>query len=729
MKGKKLLSLVAAAAMALTSLTGAMTATAADINGTLTVTGGRDLSTSASVEVNGEGEYTIELKFGSTVRYLSHMGYFTFSNIVDDVAPCKVDVNSIEILLDSAGSSKVTLTPSQSNTNLIPTKEIVDATGNGAELPSVNNVIEGIVASDSDSKYSIIWNSSLNNYYLYDKPEIGESGVRFYGIIYHVKVSSAEGVATKKQNPITLSVTKQEVINQSPEDVIATVTGNEAKLPVIYELFFSETCGSIVSTVTDELTNNGNLSKGYIGGYPQTLYLRARTEGNDDYLASFSDVIKIEFKEPSFQGKLNNLKGTANSYLSGVNESLNYTEDSKAALKAVLDEINSSIVYTSTQEEVDAAVERLQAAIDALVIKPASDESINSLKAIIKEAEALIESDYTSDSWASSSIATQISSAEKILAEEIPGYWSVSNAENIIRSAIDILVPEDTTEEKAALASSIEEAKKCELEDYTLFSLYKLSEALETAEALSDDALKSAIENAKAALDEAYAGLKKADTTKAKAALDKAIENAEAIDAGNYTADTYAKVTEAINAAKALSGDALNTEINAATEAIKDAVAGLEVKPTEAPKTEPEPVVTTPTIAPTIAPTTAGNVTLTKTTAVNAAQNKKIAEKAMKQAKITKLKAKSKAKKKVTVSWKKVKGVKGYQVQISANKNFKKGVISKKTSKNKITIAKKVKSKKTYYVRVRAYTTYKSANGPVEVYGSWNKKIIKVRVK
>lgn len=111
---------------------------------------------------------------------------------------------------------------------------------------------------------------------------------------------------------------------------------------------------------------------------------------------------------------------------------------------------------------------------------------------------------------------------------------------------------------------------------------------------------------------------------------------------------------------------------------------------------------------------------------------KKAATKAMKQAKVTKLTVKGKSKR-ITVSWKKVKKARGYQVQVSTNKKFKRNKIiySKNVQKIKLAIKnKRIKSKKTYYIRVRAYTTYQDQNyKTIKVYGSWNKKLKKIKVK
>ncbi len=142
---------------------------------------------------------------------------------------------------------------------------------------------------------------------------------------------------------------------------------------------------------------------------------------------------------------------------------------------------------------------------------------------------------------------------------------------------------------------------------------------------------------------------------------------------------------------------------------------------------EPAVPAAKPTPSSTVLKSTAAT-----TRSINAVKKDKAkAKRIVKRAKIVKLSVKSKAKRKISVSWKKVKKVKGYQVMISKSKKFKKPILKKFTSKNKLVLkSKKLKSKKTYYVRVRAFATYKNKYGKaVKVYGKWNKKLRKIKLK
>ena len=71
-----------------------------------------------------------------------------------------------------------------------------------------------------------------------------------------------------------------------------------------------------------------------------------------------------------------------------------------------------------------------------------------------------------------------------------------------------------------------------------------------------------------------------------RAALDKAIAGAEALDLTPYTAQTAKAVTDALAAAKALPLTAAQAEMDAAAKALNDAVAALERKPGSTTDTE-----------------------------------------------------------------------------------------------------------------------------------------------
>lgn len=196
--------------------------------------------------------------------------------------------------------------------------------------------------------------------------------------------------------------------------------------------------------------------------------------------------------------------------------------------------------------------------------------------------------------------------------------------------------------------------------------------------------------------------------------LASAVAAAEAFVENQYTPESFAKLNEAIAAAKALPDSASKEEMEAAYAAIDQAIKGLVASPQ-------------PTVKPTVKPT-AGP---TSKPALTPGTGKRVT--APKVAKVKKVKAKSTKKRTLKVTWKKQKGVKGYIVQVSSKKNFKKLVAKKTLKSNKaaITFKKgKIKSGKKYFVRVRAYQTYKNAKGKkMTANGKWVriKKAVKIK--
>ena len=99
MKIKKLLSGILAATVALTSLSvSAITSSAADISGKITITAGSISKKTADVSINGAGSYSATIEFGSSEDTLREVGFFTYSPYpVEDDFPFTVVVDSVTI--------------------------------------------------------------------------------------------------------------------------------------------------------------------------------------------------------------------------------------------------------------------------------------------------------------------------------------------------------------------------------------------------------------------------------------------------------------------------------------------------------------------------------------------------------------------------------------------------------------------------------------------------------
>lgn len=132
---------------------------------------------------------------------------------------------------------------------------------------------------------------------------------------------------------------------------------------------------------------------------------------------------------------------------------------------------------------------------------------------------------------------------------------------------------------KANLAAAIKEVEDMNTSTYTDESVKKLTEALEAAKALGEDATAEQMSKAIEAINAAIKGLeKKDDDTEAREKLTAAVKEAEGIDTSLYTTESVEKLTKALEAAKALKDDATAEEIDKVTEAINAAIKGLVKK-------------------------------------------------------------------------------------------------------------------------------------------------------
>ena len=148
------------------------------------------------------------------------------------------------------------------------------------------------------------------------------------------------------------------------------------------------------------------------------------------------------------------------------------------------------------------------------IVKPETGEiSTTELEAAIAKAEALNESDYTSESWAS--MQTELQEAKEELAAK-HSQATVDEATSHLNAAIEALVKAETPAEvnTTELEKVIASAKALKEADYTSETWSALKTALETAEsALEKKEFQEAVDNAAKDLQTAIDGLKKVDNS------------------------------------------------------------------------------------------------------------------------------------------------------------------------------------------------------------------------
>ena len=214
------------------------------------------------------------------------------------------------------------------------------------------------------------------------------------------------------------------------------------------------------------------------------------------------------------------------------------------------------------------------------IVKPETGEiSTTELEAAIAKAEALNESDYTSESWAS--MQTELQEAKEELAAK-HSKATVDEATSHLNAAIEALVKAETPAEvnTTELEKVIASAKALKEADYTSETWSALKTALETAEsALEKKESQEAVDNATKDLQAAIDGLKKAETPAEvnTTELEKVIASAKALKEADYTSETWSALKTALETAEsALEKKESQEAVDNAAKDLQTAIDGLK---------------------------------------------------------------------------------------------------------------------------------------------------------
>ena len=214
------------------------------------------------------------------------------------------------------------------------------------------------------------------------------------------------------------------------------------------------------------------------------------------------------------------------------------------------------------------------------IVKPETGEiSTTELEAAIAKAEALNESDYTSESWAS--MQTELQEAKEELAAK-HSQATVDEATSHLNAAIEALVKAETPAEvnTTELEKVIASAKALKEADYTSETWSALKTALETAEsALEKKESQEAVDNATKDLQAAIDGLKKAETPAEvnTTELEKVIASAKALKEADYTSETWSALKSALETAEsALEKKESQEAVDNAAKGLQTAIDGLK---------------------------------------------------------------------------------------------------------------------------------------------------------
>ena len=276
-----------------------------------------------------------------------------------------------------------------------------------------------------------------------------------------------------------------------------------------------------------------------------------------------------------------------------------YTADSWAAVEEALADAKAAL-NSDRQDEVDAAAEVLNDAIDALVeaeepepVKP----DTSGLQAVIDAAEALKADDYTADSWAK--VEAALAAARDAL--ESDSQDEVDAAAKALNAAVAALEkaeePEPVKPDYDALNAAIKAAEALKADDYTAESWAAVEDALDDAKAALTSDSQDEVDAAVTALNAAVAALDKVEEPEpgdevVTDELQAAVDGAASKDESAYTAESWAAYEQALAAAQAVldDPDATQDEVDSALAALKAAEKALVASEpgTDEPGTDPD---------------------------------------------------------------------------------------------------------------------------------------------
>ena len=242
------------------------------------------------------------------------------------------------------------------------------------------------------------------------------------------------------------------------------------------------------------------------------------------------------------------------------------------AAKADAEAAKAAAVEALDQTALDAAADALTAAIALLEAK--ADNS--ALAAAVARASALLEENYTPDSWVAADLANVLAAANVVLANGDATAEEIAEQVAAIEAAEDKLV---VKADKAALLEALQAAAALVANEaaYTPASFAEANLAAVMADAQvvyeNDNATPEDVANAIAALKAAEAKLVlKAD----KAALEAAINTEVVLE--NATAETLAEYNAKLQAAQAVLADdnASEEDVLTATNNLLAAIDGLK---------------------------------------------------------------------------------------------------------------------------------------------------------
>lgn len=270
-------------------------------------------------------------------------------------------------------------------------------------------------------------------------------------------------------------------------------------------------------------------------------------------------------------------------------EDISVTNPENAAVTILPAKENRVVILTTSEDGKTSAVYRLTKADSEEQLLAAAKKRLTNAVANAGKADASL---YTEESYQSMVAAKE--AAQAVLDKPDATRTEIENALTALQNAVSSLEvkSEDNTEILSQLSSAVTEAEAKVESEYTATSYSTMKTALENARKVLENkkASKAEIEKALSDLRSAIDGLQKEqkpepdDNTEILRQLGEAVAEAEAKDSSKYTEDTYARLEEALTAARKIidttepATEPTKEEIQNALKGLRDALDNLELK-------------------------------------------------------------------------------------------------------------------------------------------------------
>ena len=624
MKIKKLLSGILAATVALTSLSvSAITSSAADISGKITITAGSISKKTADVSINGAGSYSATIEFGISEDTLREVGFFTYSPYpVEDDFPFTVVVDSVTIsgkINDSGDTYQWKFTNFLDSEFLVPASEYTSIRGkNIAALPREGQYSKdtAIASAELDGTNYYLFGDS-NGFLLVD----GDSWDNIQDMVYMysmkydftIKDSTPPTDFTKLKEAVEKAKTykdKEKIYKPETYNLLTNALAEGEKLlendeatqkdiDAAVEAINSAINGLVEKAAslkeTINTTKNTYMKGDSIYKYTIPTYSTlTEAVSSGEAIAENSESIQeaIDAAEQAIKDAISGLKERADSdHAQKLHEASNrsrnvtgtgYTKESFAKFRELVDKLLEMTQENSSNEDIDQMISEVQAAYEALEYAPLDFTLI--VKALARGWEITENPDYatyvTEKSYAE--LTEAVKKAEELFEKGIKESGDNFNHDTATVEQTDLEMaayqliycvehleynPADYTKVDEAIAKI--PADLSVYTDETVKALNDAKNAVDRTKNIMDqetvDGYAQAIEDAIAALE-----YKPADYTK----VDEAIAKIPA-DLSIYTEESVAALNAAVDAVDRTKNITEQETVDGYAQAIEDAIAAL----------------------------------------------------------------------------------------------------------------------------------------------------------